>query len=154
MTEYRIQEGHLSIPQEFLDNSTNVFTLGPTPQANLSITISRDRLDDGEDLSTYVKRQIPLLKTRLKGYKILDKGPIEIGPTRLQGELLKATMPSQMQGRLLHLQQASVAFTDGPLKGKVLVFTLTTAHQATEEEQALWQNLLNSYTPSQETGDV
>lgn len=154
MTQYRIQEGHLSIPQEFLDNSTNVFTLGPTPQANMSITISRDRLEEGEDLLAYVKRQIPLLKTRLKGYQILNKGPIEIGPTRLPGELLKATMPSQTQGRLLHLQQASVAFTEGPLKGKVLVFTLTTAHQPKEEEQALWQALLDSYIPTLEPTDV
>jgi hypothetical protein len=154
MTEYRIQEGHLAIPEAFLDNTTNVFTLGPTPQANMSITISRDRLDDGEDLSAYVKRQIPLLKNRLKGYKILDKCPIDIGPTPLHGQLIKATMPSQTQGRLLHLQQASVAFTDGPLRGTVLVFTLTTAHPASEEEQAIWHKLLSSFTPTQEHQDV
>ncbi|WP_051304931.1 DcrB-related protein [Chitinilyticum litopenaei] len=148
MSNYRINEGQFTLPEGFYDNSANVFTLGTPQSATLNITITRDRLDSGEDLPSYVERQISKMSSHIKGYKLLDRQAIAIGADQLPGELLKATLPGKIKGSLLHQQQAGLAFLEGPHAGKVLVFTFTSQHKPSDAEQAQWQALLASYTPT------
>ena len=54
--DYELQEGSIALPQGFQDRTVNMFVLGASIPAPLSITISRDTLLPSETLKAYVDR--------------------------------------------------------------------------------------------------
>ena len=65
--DYPLPEGRITLPQGFEDRSVNMFILGSSIPAPLSITLSRDNTLPGEELSTYFERQIKLIRAKYKG---------------------------------------------------------------------------------------
>nr|WP_240782723.1 DcrB-related protein [Escherichia sp. E2661] len=59
---YRIQEGSFALPETFLDRTVNIFVPSGNERATPSLNISRDTLRPNENLTTYIDRQIALMK--------------------------------------------------------------------------------------------
>lgn len=59
---YRIQEGSFALPETFLDRTVNIFVPSGNERATPSLNISRDTLRPEENLTTYIDRQIALMK--------------------------------------------------------------------------------------------
>lgn len=59
--DYELQEGGIALPAGFEDRTVNMFVLGTSVPAPLSITISRDTLLPDEALQAYVDRQVKML---------------------------------------------------------------------------------------------
>lgn len=59
---YRIQEGSFALPDAFLDRTVNIFVPSGNERATPSLNISRDTLRPDENLTTYIDRQIALMK--------------------------------------------------------------------------------------------
>ncbi|RML98875.1 hypothetical protein ALQ86_05453, partial [Pseudomonas amygdali pv. eriobotryae] len=59
--DYELHEGSITLPEGFQDRTVNMFVLGSTLPAPLSITVSRDTLLSTELLKTYVDRQVKML---------------------------------------------------------------------------------------------
>lgn len=59
---YRIQEGCFALPETFLDRTVNIFVPSGNERATPSLNISRDTLRLDENLTTYIDRQIALMK--------------------------------------------------------------------------------------------
>lgn len=63
---YRIQEGCFALPETFLDRTVNIFIFVPSgnERATPSLNIFRDTLRPDENLTTYIDRQIALMKKK------------------------------------------------------------------------------------------
>lgn len=59
---YRIQEGCFALPETFLDRTVNIFVPSGNERVTPSLNISRDTLRPDENLTTYIDRQIALMK--------------------------------------------------------------------------------------------
>ena len=146
MPNYLLNEGRLDLPEGFVDNTTNVLMLHDAEGHTITVTVSRDRLLTGEDLTSYVDRQIGLLKKQIKGYKLLERTDSQIGQAHapLAAQQLRATLPGQHKAPL-HQHQVGTVLPSGGFAGNVLVFTVTTTRPLNPAEQTLWDNLLASY---------
>ncbi|WP_415639500.1 DcrB-related protein, partial [Pseudomonas plecoglossicida] len=79
--DYELQEGGIALPPGFEDRTVNMFVLGASVPAPLSITISRDTLLPDETLQAYVERQIKMLTSKLRGYSRMGNKAVALSTT-------------------------------------------------------------------------
>ncbi|MDX7986531.1 DUF1795 domain-containing protein, partial [Xenorhabdus sp. 12] len=77
-------EGSITLPEGYQEQTVNIIIAPNVPALN----ISRDQLNDGEDLAGYLTRQKALLKNGLKDWQLLEEHPAILGDNLLQGSLL------------------------------------------------------------------
>ena len=140
--DYQLQEGSLALPEGYQDRTVNMFVLGKSMPAPLSITVSRDDLLPGEALAPYVERQLKLLASKLRGYRVLGQNAASLSKALpIAGIQVDAYYLSD--GRPYYQRQA--AFLIAP--ERALVFSTTSQGQFTAEQTASWQDMLDSFTP-------
>lgn len=140
---YRIQEGHFTLPESFIDRSVNIFVSESNERASPGMNISRDTLKPDEDLASYIDRQIVLMKKNLGQYRLLSRTPAQAGTGNdaLTGEQIAATHKS---GKT-EAYQRQAGFIVAP--GRVLVFTLTSPRPFDEKTERLWNVWLAGFQP-------
>jgi len=141
--DYQLQEGQITLPEGYQDRSVNMFVLGNSVPAPLSITVSRDNLLPGETLKPYVERQVKLIAAKLRGYTLLGKKPASLGEVALEGLQVDAYYLND--GRPLYQRQA--AFELEP--GRALVFSTTSQGDFSASQNQAWLDLLASFRPRQ-----
>lgn len=104
-----------------------------------SINISRDALQPGENLESYVTRQLDALAQGLKGWAFKSREPATLGDGLAAGEWVRASY--LRDGKRIWQNQAVFASAEG----RVLVFTLATTRKLMPQDDALLQQVLNSY---------
>ena len=140
--DYHLQEGSLAIPEGFKDRTVNVFVLGDSAPATLSITVSRDDFLPAETMDTYIDRQMKLIAAKLRGYTILGKRSAQLSQsTPFLGVQVDAYYI--VENRPLYQRQA--AFELG--EGRVLVFSTTSQSNFTKQQDENWKALLSSFQP-------
>lgn len=140
--DYQLQEGSFTLPEGFQDRTVNMFVLGNNAPAPVSLTISRDTHLPGEDIAGYLKRQLKLLASKLRGYTVLEQKAVSLGTAApLPGLQIEAYYLSDK--RPIHQRQA--AFIIAP--GQVLVFACTSQADFNAEQTRTWTELLASYQP-------
>ncbi|MGF6394559.1 DcrB-related protein [Pseudomonas plecoglossicida] len=140
--EYELQEGGIALPPGFEDRTVNMFVLGASVPAPLSITISRDTLLPDETLQAYVERQIKMLTSKLRGYSRMGNKAVALSTTApIPGIQIDAYYLNQ--GRPLYQRQA--AFIVSP--GRALIFSTTAQADFSAQQNQDWDNLLASFTP-------
>ena len=141
---YRIQEGCFTLPETFLDRTVNIFVPASNERASPSLNISRDTLKPDENLTTYIDRQIVLMKKSLGQHRVLSRGTAlaGTGEAAMAGEQILATHRS---GKT-EVYQRQAGFITGP--GKVLVLTLTSQRPFDEHTDQLWTAWLTSFQPA------
>lgn len=138
--EYLLQEGTINLPEDFVDRTVNTFALGSTIPAPLSVTVARDKMLPDEDMTTYIKRQLKLLQSHIKGYKLVSQKELSLpSNNKIEGAQIEAYYKTE--GRYYYQKQA--AFQIEPKK--ILVFSCTSQEQFTEAQNKLWQDLLESF---------
>lgn len=140
--DYELQEGGISLPQGFQDRSVNMFVLGASVPAPLSITVSRDTLLPDEKLDAYVKRQVKMLASKLRGYTVLSQKAVSLSTTApIAGIQIDAYYTND--GRPFYQRQA--AFLIEP--GRALIFSTTAQADFSPEQTKDWDQLLTSFRP-------
>ncbi|WP_416468208.1 DcrB-related protein [Pseudomonas sp. LFS044] len=140
--DYELQEGGISLPEGFDDRTVNMFVLGASVPAPLSITVSRDTLLPDEALPAYVDRQIKMLTSKLRGYTRMGNKAVSLSATApIAGIQIDAYYLNQ--GRPLYQRQA--AFVISP--GRALIFSTTAQADFSPQQNEDWANLLASFTP-------
>ncbi|MFR0675090.1 DcrB-related protein [Enterobacterales bacterium AW_CKDN230030176-1A_HGKHYDSX7] len=140
--DYELQEGSIALPAGFDDRTVNMFVLGSSIPAPLSITVSRDTLLPDETLQAYVDRQIKMLTSKLRGYTRIGNTPVALSTAApIPGIQIDAYYMNQ--GRPLYQRQA--AFITSP--GRALIFSTTAQADFSAEQTQDWNNLLASFTP-------
>lgn len=135
-----IQEGNIALPEGFEDRTANVFVPANT-ETSPNLSIARDRLNAGEELSAYVTRQVALLKSRIPGHKVTRRGPARLGAEdgALDGEQIDAEYKNS--GRTVYQRQA--AFLIAPQRA--LIFSAASPVPLNEAFDSLWLGWLASF---------
>ncbi|WP_263261075.1 DUF1795 domain-containing protein [Pseudomonas sp. RIT-PI-S] len=142
--DYELHEGSIALPHGFQDRTVNMFVLGSSIPAPLSITISRDTLLPSELLNAYVDRQVKMLAAKLRGYTLLAKKPVSLSTVApIEGVQIDAYYMNE--GRPYYQRQA--AFLTAP--GRALIFSTTAQADFSPEQNQDWANLLASFQPRQ-----
>lgn len=140
--DYELQEGGISLPQGFQDRSVNMFVLGASVPAPLSITVSRDTLLPDEQLDPYVERQVKMLGSKLRGYTVFGQKAVSLSTTApIAGIQIDAYYTND--GRPFYQRQA--AFLIEP--GRTLIFSTTAQADFSPEQNKDWDHLLASFRP-------
>ncbi|WP_318371740.1 DcrB-related protein [Enterobacter sp.] len=140
---YRIQEGSFTLPEIFNDRTVNIFVPEGNERASPSLNISRDTLKPGEDLTTYIDRQVALMKKNLSQHQVLSRTPAQAGTGRdaLVGEQIAT---SHKAGKTVAYQHQAGFITDS---GRVLVFTLTSPQPFDDKTSQMWNDWLSGFQP-------
>ncbi|KPC09834.1 DcrB-related protein [Pseudomonas syringae group genomosp. 3] len=140
--DYELHEGSITLPDGFQDRTVNMFVLGSTLPAPLSITVSRDSVLSTEPLKDYVDRQVKMLSSKLRGYTLLNRKAVFLSTVApIEGVQIDAYYMTE--GRAYYQRQA--AFLIEP--ERVIVFSTTSPADFSEEQTQGWEHLLTSFQP-------
>lgn len=78
MLNYALHEGTIALPDEWLDQSINIFSHPGGDPPECTIVLTRGILEPGEDLKGYAKRQTDLLAQTLSDMEIIREEDILI----------------------------------------------------------------------------
>ncbi len=140
--KYQINEGSFILPATAQDRSVNMLVLNHGP-GGLSLVVTREAAQQGEDLDGFLSRQMRTLGTQVKELKQNTRREVVVGPAQLPG-LQISTSFKQNNARMHQLQTVFQ-----PLPDFNLVLTLTCAAPLTGEQNAYAEQLLASFTPNQ-----
>lgn len=139
--DYHINEGSFRIPDQAQDRSVNMLLLNHGP-GGLTLVVTRDRLQEGEQLDGFLTRQMRTLASQVKGFRQQEAVPLTVGSTQLPA--LRVTTSFKQNSATVHQLQTAILAGGGT----VLVLTLTCAAPLTAEQTAYAQQMLDSFTPA------
>lgn len=139
--DYHINEGSFVIPEQAQDRSVNMLVLNHGP-GGLTLVVTRDQLQAGEELPAFLTRQLRTLSSQVKNFRQQEPEPLAVGTAQLPA-LRVATSFKQNNATVHQLQTAVLLGANA-----VLVLTLTCAAPLTAEQAAYGQQLLDSFTPA------
>ena len=89
--EYQINEGRFTLPPSATDRSVNMLVLNLGP-GGLTLVVTRDVVQEGEDLDSFLTRQLRPLASQVKNFRqqeriVLDT-LVEAGVARSRAEAL------------------------------------------------------------------
>jgi hypothetical protein len=139
--DYHINEGSFAIPDQAQDRSVNMLVLNHGP-GGLTLVVTRDQLQAGEQLPGFLTRQLRTLSSQVKNFRQHEPETLAVGTAQLPA-LRVATSFKQNSATVHQLQTAVLLGPDA-----VLVLTLTCAAPLNAEQAAYGQQLLDSFTPA------
>ena len=138
---YHINEGSFTIPANAQDRSVNMLVLNLGP-GGLTLVVTRDLVEEGEDLDGFLTRQLRTLASQVKGFKQQDRVALKVGAEQL--EALQIASSFKQNNASIHQRQ-----TVARLAGRaVIIFTLTCASPLNSEQEAYLKLLLDSFVPT------
>jgi len=138
--DYHINEGSFRIPDQAQDRSVNMLLLNHGP-GGLTLVVTRDRLQEGEQLDGFLVRQLRTLASQVKQFRQQEPVSLSVGSAQLPA--LRIASSFKQNNATVH--QLQTAILTG---GAVLVLTLTCAAPLTAEQTEYAQQLLDSFTPA------
>ncbi|GLU35883.1 DcrB-related protein [Trinickia caryophylli] len=75
---YRIQEGTLSIPEEWIDKTMNVFVSASTGTEGVSFVVTRESLPWGMRFDEYTANEVQKLAKQMPDYQLIGGEPAEV----------------------------------------------------------------------------
>lgn len=140
--DYALQEGSITLPEGFQDRTVNMFVMGSTLPAPLSITVSRDTLLPSEALTAYVDRQLKMLSSKLRGYTLLSRKAVALSTaTPIEGIQIDAYYMTD--GRPFYQRQAAFSLE----AERTMVFSTTAQTDFSAEQTQGWVDMLASFQP-------
>lgn len=143
-------EGSIELPEGFEDRTANVFVPANT-QVQPNLSIARDWMLEDETLSTYIDRQLGILKSQFAAHKLFLREPALLGQgeAALHGERID---DQYKNGKLVvYKRQAAFVVASNPPQHKpsrrVLILTATTSRGMTDAFEHLWSRWVASYMP-------
>jgi hypothetical protein len=138
---YHINEGSFAIPEQAQDRSVNMLILNHGP-GGLTLAVTRDMKQQGEELGAFVSRQLRTLAAQVKQFKQQEPVALAVGPAQLPA--LQISTSFKQNNATMH-QLQTVVMLDA---SRVLVLTLTCAAPLTPEQTVYAQQMLDSFTPT------
>lgn len=139
MIQYRIQEADLEIPENWNDQSINIFKIpADDNHGEASFVITRDRSRKDEPFHDYVTGQIETARNQLPGFMFYHREDFE-----LRGHAASSIRYSwKRDGLDLMLCQVFIES-----KPAVVILTLTTTPEDASNHAAAWKEIVRSYRP-------
>jgi hypothetical protein len=138
---YDINEGTLNIPEGLVDRSVNM--LMTSDGRGMSIVVSRDVLQAGENLEQFIKRQMSDLSRQVTKLQEQGRSETKLGPVNEDGLVgMQIASSFKQHGQVIYQFQAAFVLSDG---ARVLIFTGTSIAPHTDAEKLTWQQLISSF---------
>ncbi|MDH0749410.1 DcrB-related protein [Pseudomonas sp. GD03842] len=138
MMPYRIHEADLEVPENWLDQTINIFRLPAVASAKeASFVISRDSIDNAGAFADYVAGQLASAEQQLPGFSLLQKWDFELNGC--PAALVDYTW--EREGHSLMLRQVFVEHG-----AAVLITTLTTTVDDLPHHEMAWRKVMHSFT--------
>ncbi|WP_137940361.1 DUF1795 domain-containing protein [Chitinivorax sp. B] len=140
---YHLHEGSIVLPAGFSDRTANVFIVLDRTASAPNLSIARDQLLDGETLTTYVDRQLGIMKSKLTGHKVDRRQVAVLGrdSQSIEGEHIDA----HYKNGKVTVWQRQAAFLISP--ERALIFSASCAHALDATFDQLWDEWLGSFVP-------
>jgi len=133
---YQTNEATFDTPEEWKDQTVNIFSVGTKPPHPLSVVVSRERLKDGQELTDYAEAQIKQYEEKLKDFRLLSKRQVMAGESpALEAEFTWTSAKGPM-----HQRQAFI-----PRDRRVLLITVTAPVKIADAHQEQVDRLLASF---------
>ena len=134
---FRFDEGELSIPEEWVDQSINVLSSGATDGSAFTFSMSRDQMPWGMSYDQYVDREVGKLKKTLKDFEPLREITHALANTKCRVIEYKWAAPQAE----IHQIMTMVL-----IKQKILVITATMPGGMSKEQENGLKTILESLT--------
>ena len=144
--DYQINEGSFTLPDSAVDRSVNMLVLNLGP-GGLTLVVTRDQLQEGEDLDGFLTRQLRTLASQVKSFKQQERIAVSVGAAGLAG--LQIASAFKQNNASIHQRQTVVCLAGSA----VLVLTMTCAAPLNAEQSAYAQQLLDSFVPAVPAAD-
>ncbi len=141
--KYATNEASFEFPNDLTDRSVNM--LMSRDGASVSYVITRDRLQEGEDLQQFIQRQFKDLSRQVSKFKELSREDALFGHVRHGKTGVQIQSTFKQHGNEVHQRQAILLLDDGT---QVLIVTATALRKFTAAEEADWTHMLASYEPA------
>lgn len=138
MMPYRIHEADLEVPENWLDQTINIFRLPAVASAKeASFVISRDSIGNAGAFADYIAGQLASAEQQLPRFSLLQKWDFELNgcPAAL------ADYTWEREGHPLMLRQVFVEHA-----GAVLITTLTTTVDDLPHHETAWRKVMHTLT--------
>ena len=140
--QFHINEGSFTLPGGIQDNSMNMLLTGNSG-LNLSLIMTRDRLEAGETFDQFVERQIKAVTLQVSDYQIgerhVQKSP-DIGETTA----VELVQQFKQNGQTIYQRQRTWLLPD---RARVLVVTGASTVPITETQKKQWASICASFQP-------
>lgn len=134
MTPYYFHEGTLTIPEEWRDESMNIFKAPEEEGYNL--VISRERIPRSVDPQEHVAAQRKIIEENLMNFRELDRRPID-----LDGQVC-VWLEYSWKSPEGPMNQVNVMRVAGPT---LVSFTFTSGKPLSDGQRELFRGILLSY---------
>lgn len=134
---YTIDEGQLTIPEQWKAETVNVFTSGVGKEQAFSLVITRDEIGQGITFSDYVKTEMINISSNLPKFTVIE---------------VKANY--QIDGQSAHYIEYSWLSSEGALyqlvamtalEQNALTFTASSSNTLTDDQKSLANDMLQSF---------
>ncbi|CAK7027078.1 MAG: hypothetical protein DELT_02618 [Desulfovibrio sp.] len=138
---YYLHQGSFDFPFPFEDHTSNALLVtNPESNETVQVTVIRDRLESGEDMDAYLKRQYKLIGKKIPGYAELSRKPVAIGETGLEGLQMEAR--SKENGYVISQIQTVILMPGGP---DILIATVGIPGPLNAGHREWWGQFINSF---------
>ena len=135
MQKYTLNEGTLELPDEWIDQTMNIFPSSSSTPADFSVVITRDVPFAGESLNDYFERQIKQLPDALPGFKEIRRGKLKVDGR----DAVDIEYEWIGQGKKMHIRQVGTIFN-----GVVMNLTATAMAALFPKHASEFDKILNS----------
>jgi hypothetical protein len=135
---YTIEEGQLTISDDWKDESVNVLTSSKDGKPAFSLVITRDEIAEGMAFSDYVKMEVINISSNLPKFKMLEeKSNYQINEQPAH----RIEFAWQSSEGVLHQIVAMTA-----QQQKALIFTASAPDALTDEQKKQTEEILQSFS--------
>lgn len=140
--QFHLNEGSFTLPDGLRDNSMNMLLTGHSG-LDLSLIITRDRLESGESFEAFVDRQIKAVTLQVSKFSIQEKHA-QKAPDRDDTIAVELAQQFTQNGQVIHQRQRTWLLPDA---ASVLVLTAASASPITDAQKNAWLAICASFQP-------
>ncbi|OYD49949.1 DcrB-related protein [Acidovorax kalamii] len=140
--QFHLNEGSFTLPDGLRDNSMNMLLTGRSG-LDLSLIITRDRLEPGESFEAFVDRQIKAVTLQVSKFSIQEKHA-QKAPDRDQTIAVELAQQFTQNGQVIYQRQRTWLLPDA---ASVLVLTAASAAPITDAQKNAWLAICASFQP-------
>lgn len=140
--QFHIQEGSFILPEGLQDNSMNMLVTGRSG-LDMSLIMTRDRLQPGETFDMFVERQIKAVTLQVSKFEVQERHA-QKAPQTDETVAVELAQQFKQNGQVIYQRQRTWLLPD---RASVLVLTAASVAPITQAQKQAWLAICSSFQP-------
>jgi hypothetical protein len=140
--QFHINEGVFTLPSGVQDNSMNMLMTGHSG-LDLSLIMTRDRLEPGESFEAFIERQIKAVSLQVSDYQIAERHT-QKAPDSTEPVAVELAQQFTQNGQTIYQRQRTWLLPD---RARVLVLTAASVVPINDAQMKQWLSICASFQP-------